>query len=206
MSRFWSIDSPIMSGLGTLADMILLNIVYIICCLPVITIGASTTALYTVTLKMVRKEYPAVLKSFFKAFRKNFKHSTLCWIPAALTGLLLLVDLRIMGLIEGAGRTVLLALLGIVLVVYIMVMTYLFPYIARFENTIRQTFKNVLLISIAHLPATLLMAGITIALAVLVFFSARTFVLATIVGFFFGFAALAYLKSLLLTRIFKKHE
>jgi len=67
MSRFWSIDSPLMNGLGTIADIFLLNIMYVICCIPVVTIGAATSALYTVTMQITRNEYPAVTKAFFFA-------------------------------------------------------------------------------------------------------------------------------------------
>lgn len=63
--------------MGRAADLMILNIVFIICCLPIVTIGASLTALHYVTLKMVRNEESYIVKSFFKSFKQNFKQATI---------------------------------------------------------------------------------------------------------------------------------
>ena len=73
MSSFFNMDSPIMRFLSRICDLMILNILCIICCLPVVTAGASITALYTITLKMVRGEESYIFKGFLKAFKENFK-------------------------------------------------------------------------------------------------------------------------------------
>ena len=80
MGRFFDLDSPLMSALNKLADLIILNILVIICSLPVFTIGASMTALHYVVLKMVRNEEGYIIKSFFKSFKQNFRQATIIWL------------------------------------------------------------------------------------------------------------------------------
>ena len=80
MGRFFDLDSPLMSALNKLADLISLNILVIICSLPVFTIGASMTALHYVVLKMVRNEEGYIIKSFFKSFKQNFRQATIIWL------------------------------------------------------------------------------------------------------------------------------
>ena len=72
MSRLFNLDSPIMVFLSKMADLLILNLLALICCIPIITIGASMTAMSYVTLKMVRDEECYIAKDFFKSFRQNF--------------------------------------------------------------------------------------------------------------------------------------
>ena len=206
MSKLFSLDSPVMNFLSNLADMILLNIVYLICCIPIVTIGAATTALYTVTLKMVRKEYPAILKSFFTAFRKNLKTSTLCWIPMIVAAIILFLDYRLLGALPGTLQSVIRIALSIIALLYLMILLYLFPYIARFDNNVKNTFKNTILISIMNLPLTLLMLVANITLIIVSLLTFQTMIIALSAAILFTFSVLAYLQSILFTRIFKKYE
>ena len=80
MKKLFDIDNPVIAFLSRLADLIGLNFLFLICCLPVFTIGAAWTALYYVTVKMVRKEESYIWKDFFKSFRENFKQATLIWL------------------------------------------------------------------------------------------------------------------------------
>ena len=80
MSSFFSMDSPFFSFMSRLADIVLLNLLYIICCLPVFTIGAATSALYYQVMKMSKNEESYVFRGFFKAFRENFKKATPAWL------------------------------------------------------------------------------------------------------------------------------
>jgi len=206
MSNLFSLDSPVMNFLNNLADMILLNIIYLICCIPVVTIGAATTALYTVTLKMNRKEYPAVVKSYFIAFRKNIKTSTLCWIPMVIAGIILFLNYRLLGLLPGTLQFVIRIALIIMSLFYIMILLYLFPYIARFDNNVRNTFKNTIIISIVNLPMSLLMLALNIVIIIVSLLTVQTMVIALTAAILIGFSVLAYLQSILFTKIFKKYE
>ena len=91
-------DSWIMRILTRIFDLIILNLLFIICSLPVITIGTSLSALYSVTLKMVRNEEGYIVRGFFKAYKENLKQSMIIWIPTALCGVFLYADFRILHL------------------------------------------------------------------------------------------------------------
>ena len=86
------IDNPIMRGMGRLADFIILNLLWVVCSIPIITIGASTTALYTVMMKLVKNEEGYIAKGFLKAFKENFKQSTIMWIIFLLISIVFVVD------------------------------------------------------------------------------------------------------------------
>ena len=80
MGRFFDLESPIMRTLNRVADLMILNLLMIVCCIPVITVGASVTAMHYVILKMVRGEEGYLVKGFFKSFAANFKQATLIWL------------------------------------------------------------------------------------------------------------------------------
>jgi len=77
---FLSIDSPIMRFLGKIADLMIVNVLTIICSIPIFTIGPALTAAHYVCLKIVRKEEGYVIKNYFKAFKENFKQATVIWL------------------------------------------------------------------------------------------------------------------------------
>lgn len=197
-------DGPLMHFLNKLSDVIILNILFLICCIPIFTIGASCTAMYSVTLKMAKNEESYVAKSFFKSFKENFKISTVCWLIIAVIGVLLFIDYRIapqmFPSISFAVQAVFAALFILLAIVFI----YIFPYIARFENTIKNTFKNAVLIGILNLPFTLLMLVISIGVPVI-----SSFIGLQISGIFWillGFTLIAYVNSIFFRKIFYKYE
>lgn len=95
MSRFFNPDNPIMEFIAKIFDLILLNLLFIFSCVPIITIGASTSALSYVTLKMVRGEDPYIWQNFWKSFRQNFKQGTLIWVFSILVFIFLGMDFYI---------------------------------------------------------------------------------------------------------------
>lgn len=204
--NFFVIDSPVMRFLGRVGDILLLNIVFVVTSIPVITIGTALSALYTVAMKLVRGEDPAIIKEYLKAYKRNFKPATICWLFMAVIGVLLFVDFRLVAVFSGTAYTVMRLLLAMILGIWLLTFLYLFPYIARFENTILNSMKNALFLSVAHIPSTLMMLGVAIGLLIITLFTSKTFVIGTILWTFFGFAILAYVQSFLLCRIFTKYE
>ena len=95
MNRFFNMDNKFFVFMGRVADLILLNILCILCCIPIVTAGASITALYYVTLKMARDEESYIIRSFFRSFKQNFKQATIINVILLLTGAVLFIDLRI---------------------------------------------------------------------------------------------------------------
>ncbi len=204
MSRAFNFEGPVFTFLSRLADLFWLNLLFIVCCIPVITIGAATTALYYVTLKMAKDEEGYITRSYFKSFKENFKQATVIWIGFLVVGMIMITDLRIVNggntaEILGSpalGNVIMVAvfLMGIVI---LMVGTYIFPILAQFDNTITNTAKNAFLISIRHLPYTIAMLVITAIPVVLIWFFPALFILVLIM-----FSATAYFNSKLFNKIF----
>ena len=89
LQGFFNYDNPVWRFIGKLGDLILLNILWIVCSIPVFTIGASTTAVYYVTLKLVRDEGDSTIRSFFHSFKGNFRQATAIWMILLAAGIVL---------------------------------------------------------------------------------------------------------------------
>lgn len=202
--NLFNADNPVMQFLSKLTDLIILNILFILCCIPVVTIGAAATALYTVTLKAARDEESYVVQSFFRAFKNNFKIATPAWLIVLLLGIVFFLDFRFLSTISSTMSQIFLVFLMAAVILYLMLAMYLFPYIARFENTLAATLKNSLLLAIANLPYTLLLLALrALAIAALLFIDFR---ISGFVWIIAGFSGVAFISSFLFNRIFAKLE
>ena len=105
MGRIFDMNNKFFSFMSKVADLCILNIICVVCCIPVITAGASITAMYYVTLKMVRNEEAYIVRSFFKSFKQNFKQATIINLIMLLIGLILYVDLNVSKAMQGRSRT-----------------------------------------------------------------------------------------------------
>ena len=169
MKGLLDIDGPVMQIITKIVYAVWLNILWVICCLPVFTVGASTTALFYVTLKIVKNEEGNITRAFFGAFKENFRQATVMWT---------------------FGTAVFMA----VLAAYAIILMYIFPLLARFDNTIWAMFKNSLMIGMRFLLCTVLMALVYFVMAVVVI---RIFT----PGIIFGEGLCALLCSYLLSNI-----
>lgn len=155
-------DKPLFAVLTKLTYSAYLNILWLVCSLPIVTIGASTTALFYVTLKMAEDRDDGLTRMFFKAFRENFKPATKLWLILLTVGSFLVADgfvLRRMWS-ENIFWTLLTATLIGAAVLYGIVLLYAFPLLARFENTTFGILKTAFLVGVRYLFCTLLMAAI----------------------------------------------
>ncbi|MCI8736744.1 MAG: YesL family protein [Lachnospiraceae bacterium] len=200
------IDNPIMRGMGRLADFIILNLLWVVCSIPIITIGASTTALYTVMLKLVKNEEGYIAKGFLKAFKENFKQSTIMWIIFLLISIVFVVDfvsIKLMSDEIGGILQILFLFMGALLAAW---MVYAFALQARFVNTVKNTLKNAMILVFAKLPFTVLIVLLTVGPVLVTFLTVRTLVIGVMVWFFAGVSLVAWLNSYLLRFVFKKLE
>ena len=205
MSRFFNMDNGFFQVLSRIADLMILNIIFLITCFPIVTIGAAWTALYYVTLKMIRNEESYIVRSYFKSFKENFKQSTIMWLIALVLLVLLFFDYRIVNVMDGTIRQAMLIGLTVVALFLAMILTYLFPLQSKFYNTIKNTTKNALLMSIRHLPQTVIMLVITVAAVLITFFNNWTISYGLLFWILLGFATIALANSWFLVRIFDKY-
>lgn len=202
MGKVFALDSPLMNGLGKLADLIWLNILATICCIPIITVGASMTALHYVVLKMVKDEEGYITKSFFKSFKENFKQATLMWLILLAVTILLIGDFfifRFSGIAFPGWFQVALIAIAVLLMFATM---HLFPLLSRYENSIRATYKNSLFMGILHLPKTIVMMLCWLIPIAITIFVPRIFP----VVFLLGISGPAFLNALLYKKSFQKLE
>ena len=204
--RFNWTDNVVMRALGKIGDMICLNVMWLICCIPIITIGASTTALYTVMLRMVKNEEGYIFRGFLKAFKSNFKQSTLIWLILLLLGIVWTVDFRVAGFIPGLAGIILSAIFLALGFILLSVMIYIFPLTARYENGIKATFKNALILTVAKLPYTFLMVAIVVAAVFASLWSAFTLLFSLPLWLIIGGALIAWVNSYILRRVFVVFE
>ncbi|MCC8067683.1 MAG: YesL family protein [Clostridiales bacterium] len=205
MSGFFNMDNVVWRTLGRLADLMILNILFIICCIPIFTIGASLTALNYVTLKMHDGEEGYAARSFFKAFRQNFKQATPMWLIELVVGFVLVLDLIILQSFEGTLYRVMTVIILILCMVYLMIFCYLFAVQSRFENTIRHTFTNAFIMAIADFPRTLAMLAIAVIAVIVSFYNVTTITWSLLVWIMVGFALISYINTGFLSKIFKKY-
>lgn len=199
--NIFSFDSWLSRFLYFVADIVLLHILWIIFSLPIVTFGASTTAVYYSGMKRIRRDEGHVSTNFIKAFKSNFKQSTIIWLLIVLIGAIFFTDLRIGMAVGGVLGKVMIIGCSIFLIPFFCTALYIFPVQAKFENRIIDNLKNAFLMSFSNFVYTLLL-----------FFILATFVLlsltfAPFIGLMLicGFGIYIYLTSCIYVFIFRKY-
>lgn len=206
MSKLFRMDSPLMRFLTKIADLMVLNILFCVTSIPLITIGASWTALYSVTLKMVRDEEGSVSRSYFRSFRQNFRQATLLWLGVLVVLALLVLDIRVLnGMAEGTAPGLLRVGVEILALLGIMVLQYLFPSLARFEASLADTLKNACMMVLAHLPKTALMTAAAVGAVWITLINNTTIAIGLMVWPLIGFSLMAFGNSGILRKIFDNY-
>lgn len=191
-------DNKIIRFLVRVFDLILLNILWTAFSLPVITAGAATAALYTVTMKMVKNEEGYIARDFVKAFRLNFRQSTIVWMILLVLGAMIAADAVILSKGEMTALKVLLFPAGIV---YMTEVIFVFPLIATFENTTGKMMLNGLLFPLARLQyaaPVLIIDGACIVLTLLTPFTVLT---GAAIWTIIGITLIAYINSFLIVKL-----
>ena len=201
----FSPDSKFMTVVSRFADLLLLNLVFLLTCLPVFTIGAAVTALYTMCFRLMREEYSGLLRSYFSAFKSNFRQATCIWLLLLLIVCPALFYFYVLFSIDSLLRYfgflfILISLLAA------MTASYVFPWISQFENTTGQALKTALILSISHLPRTLAIVAINLVPAIVFFISPELFLQVSFLWVALYSAAAAYMNTGLLWHVFKPYR
>lgn len=205
--KIFDMDNGFWRTMNRVADIFILNILFIVCSIPIITIGASATALYTVTLRIARDEESYIVKGFWKAFKDNFKQSTIIWLILLLVGAFIGVDLYLTAVVESSLMNTLKYVFYFITFLYVITLSFVFPIQSRFDNTIKNTIKNALFMGIAHfLPWTILIVVLNVLPILLALYFTTIFLAIGIPIFLLcGFGAIAFFNSKMFDRIFKKY-
>ena len=206
MGRFFNMDNKFFVFMGKIADFCMLNLLCIICCIPIVTAGASLTALYYVTMKMVRNEEAYIFRSFFRSFKQNFKQATVINIIMLAAAALLYIDTNIAGKMGQPAGKILGMIFAAFTLLYVMILLYVYPLLAKFYNSVKNTFKNAILMAIRHLPYTILMLLICACPILILFIPSFQIQMSLIMlVILFGPAVIAYGNSHFFVRIFDKY-
>lgn len=201
MGGFLNYDSPLLSGLGKLTDLVILNLLTLLFCIPIVTIGASLTACHYVALKIRRGE-GYVIRNFWKSFKENFKQSTVIWFLVTIS-MILSIYVALFFNVEGLMASISRGVLFAAAIFWAFIACWIFPLQSKFVNTIKNTIKNSFLMSFKYLFRTLLMVVIyLIPVAILLLLKARGFSLL----FLFGFSVPIYLCAMLYDKKFEELE
>lgn len=196
MNRVFDMNNPVWRFLGMLFDMAVLTVLWFICSLPVVTIGASTTALYYVALKLASNQEGYTVSDFFRSFRSNFRQSAVAWLILLGAGLLLSVDLFLYYNMKNSFATVMFFVFIILSFVYCMAAAYVFPLLARCETSVKNLFVMAFVMSVKNFGWTILMMTVSICIAAL-----SVFVFAPLLIVSAGLAA--YINSKILNGIYR---
>lgn len=202
MKEMFQQDNMFNAVMAKIFDLILLNILWLVCCIPIITIGASTTALYYMTMKMVRNQESGVVKGFFKSFRQNFRQSVPMTMLLLVFAGVLIADFHILSGSKSQGASIFYGVCVTLLLIGGAIFSYAFPLLAKFENTVGKMMTNAAKIAVTHLPQTAVLVAINFAPFLWFLISPETFSMVFWIWFFAGTGISAFVNSMLLVKIF----
>ncbi len=200
--KVFDLDSPVIRALNKMTDLLLLNFLTAICCIPIVTAGASFTALHYMSLKLARNEECYIARGFFKSFKQNFKQATIIWLLFLLTLVVLIFDFQYIKYVGDSFNKVLHVVIILVAIIVGFTGTFVFPVLAKFDNTVLKTIKNAFIISGLQFPKTILMFVMNWLPWVLMVIFLQIAPLSVL----FGFSAPAFASAFLYNKFFKKLE
>lgn len=186
-----------------ITNLICLNVLWLLCCLPVITAGAATTAMYSVIFQYITKQDDSVMKPFFKAFKENFKTVTPIWVLHLLIGAAL--GAEVFYLSQGAQLWIK-VIFGILLFIYVGVGAYLYPILARYHTSRKQALLNGFALSTRHLFTTICVVVLNAVPVALILFLPEMFWKTILLWSLGGFSLIAFLCGQMLLVILRKYE
>ena len=203
--KFFRYDSPFWEFFSRVADLVILNVLWLVFSIPIVTIGASTTAMYCAALHLVRGEGAGVARTFWNSFRLNFRQATLLFFILLIPSVLVCYELWLF--LSGAVTQTI--WMGVVFclpaILLALISAYIYPLLAQFDNSIRNTLKNACFLAIGNLPFSIIMAALNLAAPILFFCLPEIFMKSCIFWVVIGAALVAVCNAFLLRRIFKKY-
>ena len=203
MKNIFNLDNGFFTFMGKVADVMILNLLFIITSIPIITIGASLTALYSVSLKQSSGSSSYIAKEYFHAWKSNFKQSTIMWIFSLIAFALLFMNLTLK--IDGTFSLAMHFIMILSMILYIIVTLYAFPLLAKFDNTIKHTIVNAFLMSMRHFLTTCILLGTAAFFIFLTFAYPPMIEVTAMAWFLFFFAIIARIQATFLDRIFERY-
>ena len=201
----FSPDSKFMYYCGKFVALVNVNLLWLLCSLPVFTIGASTCAMLS-TLTAMKEEEDCGARAYFQAFRLHFGKATILWLLIAFFGLMLALDYRIVAYLSFPGRMAVIAGICFCFLALVLVSGLIFPLLVRYPVSVRDTVVNAVLLSIANLPKMLLVTGMNLLPMLLLIVLPQVFVFISFLWPVCGFSLIALYDLGVTNRIFTALE
>ncbi len=194
-------NSPVIAFLNKMTDLILLNVLWLLCCLPVFTAGAATTAAYYVSITSIRCGDGYVIKRFFGSFKKNFRQITPVWLVILVGSLIMTADMLFWYRQGNTFGKTMFIISGVVAFLFFIWILWIFPVFAKLEGKTGELLKNAMAFAIGYLPYTAIILIIT----GVVMYANLVSLIANSIMLFVGFAVLFYVQSFFFYRVFMNH-
>ena len=186
-----------------ITNLICLNVLWLISCIPVITAGAATVAMHSVLIGCITGKDDAVLKPFFRGFRENFRSVTPVWLLTLLIGGVMAAEIFYLSF---GSQLWLKVVFGVLLVLYAAAVSYLYPLFARYHTTARQALFNSFALPVRHLLSSVCVVTLNALPVVLLAVFPQIFWKTILVWTLMGFSLIAYLNLRILLPVFKQYE
>jgi uncharacterized membrane protein YesL len=195
-----------MQKLLKVGNLAALNVLWLICCLPIFTIGAATTAMHSVIYKYILDTDDAVIQPFFKAFKQNFKQATALWLPVLVVIILLGVDAVFLYTSAIGWEPLLWIPFAVVFMAFLILMTYAFPLIARYESDLRSLVKNCYLLFVLELRRSIFVLSLNLLPWIIFFVWPDIYMMMLPMCLLFSGSAISYWNDRVLLKIFEKRQ
>lgn len=186
-------------------DIVLTNLLFIICCIPIITIGPAFTAMYHCTLRIVKGNNSGTLKTFFRAFKDNFKQSIIVWLGSLVIAAILYTDVRFLSTQNSMFASILFSLTAAMIILLVIINLLIYPVIAAFEGTLKMQLKNAFVFAARHFFKVILIFLVWTFPMATTYIDTQLQPLYIFCWFFFLFSTLAYINSFMLYKMFKPY-
>lgn len=198
-------DSPIMSFLARVADLVILNVLWLLCCLPVVTAGASTTAMYHVVRHLQEESISSVTRDFFRSFKSDFRQATPVYLLLLIPTAAVVMNAWILSAQSSDVVPVYVRAIWMVSALMLtFVVSVVYPVMAYFDDTVWKTLRTAAVLAVAKLPRTVLISAINLLPIIMLFVSLPFFLRISIFWLLIGGSLTAYLNMLILRPVFKK--
>lgn len=204
--KLFNPDSRIMIFLSRVADLVILNILWLVCCIPVVTIGASTTAMYHVIRHWQKDSVSSIMRDFFQSFKEDFKQATPVYLILLIPTVAVVINAMLIFNQDNSAAVpfYLLVVWFISALILLFISSFVYPVMAFFADTFFKTLRNAMVLALAYLPRTILISVLNLLPVILLFVTPSFFLQSSIFWLLIGGALVAYLNMSILKPVFKK--
>lgn len=207
MWKIFRVDGPLFRILSILTDLLIANVLFVICSIPIITMGAAFAGLQKICMDKAMDDVEPVVKPFFKAFKSNFWEATISFVIYALCNVALLWYLTFVPQVMTGNQLGIVNTAAIILMVIVNgIWCYLLPLMVRYDNKLKEHFKNACVLSFANLPRTILMIIVNVIPITMLLLSVDYFVNTFVLWILVGFAFIRVTCCVIIKPVIKKLE